>query len=817
MARDGFMIYTGVTLGPVVAELGKIGEQQLHVSVTYQASKYARPIPFALRQAGNSQFQYSTYEFDVSDASSASLHLQFGLSRREALRAAALPITILLLPILIMLWMQFAAIRDAKQDPTAAWFSYFRSLNWCMNGVMLLWIVGNSVRRGAEDLAAYYLAGHDGRAIAIRLAILILPPWFVYIVCLLSSYRVYVQVRGNAWTRREFYSTQLLQVAAQLLPLMCLFAGIELLTLNGRAAIGCIVAFYFVLKICARLKLQAAKTYPEALTSGELRDRVFELAKKAAVEVRQIFIMPAGKSQLANAFASRKRIVIFTDYLLSRLNRREVSAVAAHEITHLQKKHATWKAVGLIALILSPSLLRGILSFGLGLLGVAAMTGSGISMARFVTVSQQVQSFPELDLIFYTIGLTLFYLQSRYMENSADAGAVRLTGDPEAVITGLLKLGHLNLLPIQWGRVTGSLLTHPSTLKRVQRVAKLGQVPDDRLQQLLMEQQQMAAQQGGQEPSQSEDTFTEAQAPRKRIVSAARSTQSAQYKLWMLWLFHIAPPALVAWSVGHWHPREKWAAYVGGAVISVALYFLVTRWMGLWGRSKMQLQFTSKLGADGISVGECNAQLVGVSPSAELRFYISNFNWDNGYLFFARDRLCYSGDQVSFALKPEQVRNVRLGPGVPGWTSVPRIYLDWWDEVTSSIRTWNMVSTMPCSIWKIKKQSQVLYDALQQWRKCPAGYPEAPMPLKDLPGPSTGEVTSRSLKSVYAIGRSLKGALWILFLAIALGTALSIPSLWYVCGVILLLRLYEALPRWFYKKTNYAMKSAAVAAATARI
>jgi len=148
MARDGFMIYTGVTLGPVVAELGKIGEQQLHVSVTYQASKYARPIPFALRQAGNSQFQYSTYEFDVSDASSASLHLQFGLSRREALRAAALPITILLLPILIMLWMQFAAIRDAKQDPTAAWFSYFRSLNWCMNGVMLLWIVGNSVRRG---------------------------------------------------------------------------------------------------------------------------------------------------------------------------------------------------------------------------------------------------------------------------------------------------------------------------------------------------------------------------------------------------------------------------------------------------------------------------------------------------------------------------------------------------------------------------------------------------------------------------------------------------------------------------------------------
>ena len=681
---------------------------------------------------------------------------------------------------------------------------------------MLLWIVGTSVRSGAEDLAAYYLAGQMPR----HCRPLGNPhPSTVDRLHRLPSLFLWVYVPGPRNTldpAREFYLSQLLQVVAQLLPLMCLFAAIEMLTTNSRVAIGCAVAFFFVNQICARLKLKAMKTYPEALTTGELRDRVFELAKKAAVDVRQIFILPAGKSQLANAFASRKKIVIFTDYLLSRLSKREVSAVAAHEITHIQRRHVAWKMAGLVALILSPMIFRIVLSFGLGIVTVAAMSSSAISLARFASMSQRVQNFPELDLIFYTIGLCLFYLQSRHMENAADAGAVQLTGDPEAVITGLLKLGYLNLLPMQWGRLTGSLLTHPSTLKRVQRVATLGQVPADRLQQLLVDHQQLESQQRGQESSPTEDTFTVAKTPGKRMIGTARSTQSAMYKLWMLWFFHIAPPALVAWSVYHWHLREKWPAYVGGAILSVALYFMVTRWMGLWGRAKTQLQSQARLQAEGIAIDGSDAQMVGVSPGAELRFYVSGYNWDTGYLFFARERLCYSGDQSQFSLTPEQVRDVRLGPGVPGWTSIPRIYLDYWDEATSSIRTWNLVSTMPCSVWGIKKQSQNLYDALRQWRSDPADNPEAPESLSDLQAPPTGEVTSRSLKSIHSLGRSLKSAFWLLFLALALGTALSIPSLWYVCAVILLLRLYEALPRMLYKEPHYAVPSKAVAAAAGR-
>ena len=67
MARDGFMLYTGVNLETVLSELGKVGEQQLHVNVTYQASAYAQPLPFVSRRSGDSRFQSSAYKFDVAD------------------------------------------------------------------------------------------------------------------------------------------------------------------------------------------------------------------------------------------------------------------------------------------------------------------------------------------------------------------------------------------------------------------------------------------------------------------------------------------------------------------------------------------------------------------------------------------------------------------------------------------------------------------------------------------------------------------------------------------------------------------------------
>src|SRR5439155_16354657 len=64
------------------------------------------------------------------------------------------------------------------------------------------------------------------------------------------------------------------------------------------------------------------------------------------------------------------------------------------------------------------------------------------------------------------------YFLSRHFEYSADAGAVAITGDPRAAISALFKLAELNMMPTQWSRWSEKWLTHPSSVRRAQAIAK---------------------------------------------------------------------------------------------------------------------------------------------------------------------------------------------------------------------------------------------------------------------------------------------------------------------------------------------------------
>ncbi len=201
MKRQQFILSSDLSFVGVLPELRKMGEQQLGIRLVYPKSSYSWHTPSTEDSVG-----LASYVLNVDDAVAQPIHLEFGFRRSDVIRAAAVPIGFLLLPILIVLWMRRAALRGAKDDPTAAWFGYMRVLNWCTLGTILLWMVGHSVRQGFEDLAAYNLASHNVAAAVLRVTILLLPPWIVYGVCLAFSYAVYFHVRGDRWTRREFCS-----------------------------------------------------------------------------------------------------------------------------------------------------------------------------------------------------------------------------------------------------------------------------------------------------------------------------------------------------------------------------------------------------------------------------------------------------------------------------------------------------------------------------------------------------------------------------------------------------------------------------------
>lgn len=91
------------------------------------------------------------------------------------------------------------------------------------------------------------------------------------------------------------------------------------------------------------------------LDSGELRERVLQLAHGAGMSPRQILVMDGSRrSRHANAYfagmGKRRRIVLF-DTLIQTLQVDEIEAVLAHEIGHLKRWHL-WRSLALSAVFL---------------------------------------------------------------------------------------------------------------------------------------------------------------------------------------------------------------------------------------------------------------------------------------------------------------------------------------------------------------------------------------------------------------------------------------------------------------------------------
>ncbi len=201
-----------------------------------------------------------------------------------------------------------------------------------------------------------------------------------------------------------------------------------------------------------------------------LHQVVQELTKRARLSAPpRLYYIP---SSMVNAFsigAGEQAVIAVTDGLLNTLSRREMIGVLAHEISHIANGDM-W-VMGMADLF---SRMTAMLSlFGQVLLFVnlplILMSGHGISW------------IPILLLIFAPSLSALAQLGlSRTREFDADLNAVRLTGDPDALASALLKiekqqnslLGSI-LLPGHRIPEPSMLRTHPPTEERIRRLMEL--------------------------------------------------------------------------------------------------------------------------------------------------------------------------------------------------------------------------------------------------------------------------------------------------------------------------------------------------------
>jgi heat shock protein HtpX len=211
----------------------------------------------------------------------------------------------------------------------------------------------------------------------------------------------------------------------------------------------------------------------------ELHRTVEKLCKEADLPLPKIAIM---QSPVPNAFATgrspKHAVVACTDSIMRLLNKEELEAVLAHELSHVKNRDIlTMTMASFIAMIASMIMQSFFFS---AVLGGRNREGGGTIIIWIVSI------------VVYAVSTLLILALSRYREFAADRGSALITKNPKALMAALSKIsGRMDavppeakakveaanaffIIPALSGRSFMELLsTHPPLEKRIANLEKI--------------------------------------------------------------------------------------------------------------------------------------------------------------------------------------------------------------------------------------------------------------------------------------------------------------------------------------------------------
>jgi STE24 endopeptidase len=212
----------------------------------------------------------------------------------------------------------------------------------------------------------------------------------------------------------------------------------------------------------------------EKLPPGELRSDVLDLARRAGVDVGQVYEVDASRRTTAsNAYVTglghTKRVVLY-DNLMKDFSPAEVRLVVAHELGHVRHRDVPY-----------------------GLLWLAIVAPAGLWAAALLAerlVPRGAPALTAVPAVALAVGIvatpiTMISSQlSRSVERRADAFSLALTRDPESFIGFEKRIAVKNVADVEppaWS--TFLLASHPPTLERIgqavayERLLERGEAP----------------------------------------------------------------------------------------------------------------------------------------------------------------------------------------------------------------------------------------------------------------------------------------------------------------------------------------------------
>ena len=308
-------------------------------------------------------------------------------------------------------------------------------------------------------------------AIYIIFIIPILLPTLSYIwssTNLLKDYGL-VKISRERFLISRYKESILIAAGSALLTLVSLFVLINMQNIFGYMSFS-VVSALAVLFLLVFFSVAGLVVFPRfveitsqscEIRSRRLKGRIKSLAEKFGYNVGTIRVIPSAGSNLANAFqtgliGNNVKIFIFETMLDKRkFKERELEAILAHELAHVNKKHVMKTVFGY--LIIACSVIALFVIAGL-LLEFADFS----AMREFLTLSAP---YIALAIAF----LTTMWMMRRF-EFEADSAAAEM-GYADDLVSALKKIDRHNLTPNTISRFATLFSSHADLRSRVNNLA----------------------------------------------------------------------------------------------------------------------------------------------------------------------------------------------------------------------------------------------------------------------------------------------------------------------------------------------------------
>jgi heat shock protein HtpX len=363
----------------------------------------------------------------------------------------------LVLPGAIMLCFRFAALLQPERSRRAVWVKYRQTTRFLMAASVAAWWAAWDLFSLGDALADRLpnLSIDLGTEFAHSLLFCV-PPLAAVGTSLVLAYSSDATFLGLKWTVVDFSRLVFWRLMNFSIPLLMVALGCDDLW-KGKLSGSLWICIAGIAAVAGTIGLRRAEGIrPHQVRASETRNRALALARRMGVNLRVVFVVPAGRGHLTNAFGGGASIGL-TDNLGKYFNKAQTEFVIAHELAHVKKKHGRKQYL------------------------LTIVTFTVILIALFTLRSRLASIRPLVDVLIVFIPLVVSYSFSRSCEYEADRIAVEATNDPDSGIRAITRLYRVSEAPVRPGRLTELFQTHPSLVKRVEAIGRVASFPADRV------------------------------------------------------------------------------------------------------------------------------------------------------------------------------------------------------------------------------------------------------------------------------------------------------------------------------------------------